>query len=75
MEAVPRTRSIRDVEARLSPPQYVYRKERSTEHVLTDLDDYVNRALLQGWSSYVVSFAVSGAFDNAPRKKITEAPE
>ena len=45
MEAVPRTRTIRYVEARLSPPQYVYREERSTEHVLTGLDDYVNRAL------------------------------
>ena len=75
MEAVPRARTIRDVEARLSPPQYVYRKERSTEHVLPDLDDYVNRGLLQGWSRHVVSFGVSGAFENAPNKKISEEPE
>ena len=75
VEAVIYHRIIPAVEPRLAPEQYAYRRERGTEQHLTELLDAVHRATKRGKYCYIVSFDISGAFDNVSHRALMSGLE
>ena len=53
--------------------QYAYRREHSTEMVLTEIMDFTHRALIKGHFVYLVSYDVQGAFDEVSHWHLVEA--
>ena len=52
------------VEPLLAPQQYAYRRERGAEMALIEVYDAAHRALNRARHVHIMSFDVSGAFDN-----------
>ena len=73
LELVLARRIMPHVENKISGSQYAYRRARSTEVLLSDLDRYVTDNIAGKKITYVVGLDVAGAFDSASLIKLVEA--
>ena len=75
LEAVVLHRLFRQYEARLSPGQYAYRRERGTEMHILGLSDFVRKSRDAGKYVYMASIDVAAAFDNVSHDRLMETSE
>ena len=65
-------RIIMSVEKKLATCQFAYRRQRSTERLLAELDGYVQDAPNAGQATYMVGLDMEGAFDHADIARLME---
>ena len=75
IEAVLYHRMMPVIGPKLAPQQYAYRRGRGTEQHLTELMDFVHRSLYLGRHCFLISFDISGAFDNVSHRGLMQGLE